>query len=51
MQDDVLQEVNGFQLKTTEDAKKAHEMLRNTSNLEVKVLRRGKVETLRYEIR
>ena len=51
MQDDVLQEVNGFQLKNAEDAKKAHETLRNASKLEVKVLRRGKVETLRYEIR
>jgi type II secretion system protein C len=51
MQDDVLQEVNGFQLKNAEDSKKAHETLRNASKLEVKLLRRGKVETLRYEIR
>lgn len=51
MQDDVLQEVNGFQLSNAEDTKKAHETLRNASKLEVKVLRRGKVETLRYEIR
>jgi type II secretion system protein C len=51
MQDDVLQAVNGFQLNNAEDAKKAHETLRNALKLEVKVLRRGKVETLRYEIR
>jgi len=51
MQDDVLQEVNGFSLKTAEDARKAHETLKNSTRFEVKVLRRGKVETLRYEIR
>jgi S1-C subfamily serine protease len=51
MQEDVLQEVNGFSLKTAEDARKAHETLKNSSRFEVKVLRRGKVETLRYEIR
>jgi type II secretory pathway component PulC len=49
--DDVLQEVNGHQLKTAEDTKKAADALKNTSTFEVKVLRRGKVETLRYEIR
>lgn len=51
MPDDVLQEVNGYQLKTSEDLKKAHDGLKNASRFEVKVLRRGKVETLRYEIR
>ncbi len=49
--DDVLQEVNGYQLKTADDAKKAHNALKDASKLEVKVLRGGKVETLRYEIR
>ena len=49
--DDVLQEVNGYELKTAEDTKKAHDALKNASKLEVKVLRQGKVETLRYEIR
>jgi type II secretion system protein C len=51
MPDDILQEVNGYQLKTSEDTKKAHDALRNASKFEVKLLRRGKVETLRYEIR
>ncbi len=49
--DDVLQEVNGYKLKTAEDTKKAHDALKNASTFEVKVLRQGKVETLRYEIR
>ena len=51
MPDDVLQEVNGFSVKTSEDMKKAHEALKNASTFEVKVLRKGKMETLRYEIR
>lgn len=51
MPDDLLQEVNGYNLKNAEDMKKAHETLKNASSFEVKVLRRGKVETLRYEIR
>ena len=49
--DDVLQEVNGYELKTAEDTKKAQDALKNSSKFEVKVLRQGKVETLRYEIR
>ena len=48
--DDVLQEVNGYELKTIEDTKKAHDALKNASKFEVKVFRQGKVETLRYEI-
>ena len=51
MPDDVLQEVNGYQLKTTEDTKKLQDALKNASKYDVKVLRQGKVETLRYEIR
>ncbi len=51
MPDDVLQEVNGLQLMSADDAKKAYESLRNASKLQVKVIRRGKVETLSYEIR
>jgi type II secretion system protein C len=51
MPGDVLQELNGYQLKTAEDTKKAHDALKNRSKFEVKVLRRGKMETLRYEIR
>jgi type II secretory pathway component PulC len=51
MTDDVLQEVNGYQLKTAEDTKKAQDALKSASRFEVKVLRQGKPETLRYEIR
>jgi type II secretion system protein C len=49
--DDVLQTVNGYELRTAEDTKKAQDALKNASKFEVKVLRQGKVETLRYEIR
>ncbi len=49
--DDVLQEVNGYQLKNAEETKKAQDALKNASRFELKVLRRGKMETLRYEIR
>ena len=49
--DDVVQEVNGHQLRTAEDTKNAHEALKNASKFEVKVLRQGKMESLRYEIR
>jgi type II secretory pathway component PulC len=51
MPDDVLQEVNGFSVKNSEDLKKAHEALKNASKFEIKVLRKSKMETLRYEIR
>jgi S1-C subfamily serine protease len=51
MPNDVLQEVNGYQLKTTEDTKKLQDALKNASKYDVKVLRQGKMETLRYEIR
>jgi len=51
MPDDVLQEVNGYQLKATEDTKKVQDALKNALKYDVKVLRQGKVETLRYEIR
>ena len=40
-----------MQLKTPEDTKKAQDALKNASRFEIKVLRQGKVETLRYEIR
>ncbi len=49
--DDVLQEINGHPLRTSEDAKRVNEALKHASTVELKVLRRGKVETLRYEIR
>lgn len=49
--EDVLQEVNGYALNTAEDTKKAGDALKNASTFDVKVLRQGKVETLRYEIR
>lgn len=49
--DDTLQEVNGHRLNSTEDMSKIYDDLKNAVAFEVKVLRRGKPETLRYEIR
>jgi type II secretion system protein C len=49
--DDVVQEVNGHQLRTAEDTKSAHEALKSATKFEIKVLRQGRMESLRYEIR
>jgi type II secretory pathway component PulC len=49
--DDTLQEVNGLKLSSSEDMNKVYEALKNATTFEVKVLRRGHSETLRYEIR
>jgi type II secretion system protein C len=49
---DTLQEVNGYRLSSSsDDMKKVYEALKNANKFEVKVLRGGKQETLRYEIR
>jgi type II secretion system protein C len=49
--DDTLQEVNGHKLNSSEDMNKVYEALKNETSFELRVLRRGKPETLRYEIR
>ena len=48
---DTLQEVNGHKLTSTEDMSTVYESLKNATDFEVKVLRGGKYETLRYQIR
>ena len=48
---DTLQEVNGHRLSSTADMNEIYESLKNATDFEVKVLRRGKSETLRYQIR
>ena len=48
---DTLQEVNGHRLNSSEDMNKIYEALKNATAFEVKVLRGGRTETLRYEIR
>jgi general secretion pathway protein C len=49
--DDTLQEVNGQKLSSAGDMNQVYDALKNATNFEVKVLRNGKSETLRYEIR
>jgi type II secretory pathway component PulC len=49
--DDTIQEVNGYKLNNAEDFRKAYDTLKNETRFEVRVLRKGRVETLRYEIR
>lgn len=49
--DDTLQEVNGHKLDSSENMNKVFEALKDATRFEVKVMRRGKPETLRYEIR
>jgi type II secretory pathway component PulC len=48
---DTLQEVNGFQLNSSQNLSKVYEALKNSTSFNIKVVRRGKLETLRYEIR
>jgi type II secretory pathway component PulC len=49
--DDTLQEVNGYKLNSSEDMNKVYDALKNSTQFSLKVLRRGRSETLRYEIR
>lgn len=49
--DDTLQEVNGYKLSSFEDMNKVYQALKDATHFNLKVLRRGKPETLRYEIR
>jgi type II secretory pathway component PulC len=48
---DTLQEVNGYKLNSSADMTKVYEALKNATSFEVRLMRRGKPETLRYEIR
>ena len=48
---DTLQEVNGQKLSSAADMNRVYETLKNATAFEVKVLRDGKSETLRYEIK
>ncbi len=49
--DDTLQDINGHRLNSSEDMSKVYDELKNATNFEVKILRGGQPETLRYEIR
>ena len=49
--DDTIQEINGHKLSASEDMNKVYDELKNVSTFEVRLLRRGRPETLRYEIR
>ncbi len=48
---DTLQEINGHRLDASEDISKVYNELKNETSFEVQVLRGGRPETLRYEIR
>ncbi len=48
---DTLQTVNGLKLGSKEDMNAVYESLKNSSDFEITVLRGGKTETLRYQIR
>jgi len=48
---DTLQEINGHRLDTSEDMNKVYNELKNETTFEVRLLRGGRPETLRYEIR
>jgi len=48
---DTLEEINGYQLNSSGDMNKIYDDLKNDTSFEVKLLRGGKQETLRYEIR
>ena len=49
--DDTLQEINGHKLNASEDMSKVYDELKNVTTFDVKLLRSGRSETLRYEIR
>jgi general secretion pathway protein C len=51
IRDDTLQEVNGHRLNSSQDMNKVYEALKGSTSFDVKILRKGKLETLRYEIR
>jgi type II secretory pathway component PulC len=48
---DIVQEVNGYSVKTSEDIKKAQGTFNSSNKFEVKVLRGGQTRTLYYEVK
>lgn len=48
---DIVQEVNGFRIRTSEDVKKATGTFNNANRFEVKVLRGNQPRTLYYEVK
>jgi type II secretory pathway component PulC len=48
---DIIQEVNGIPLSSSDDIKKAQEMYKNSGKFEVKILRGNQTKMLYYEIR
>jgi type II secretory pathway component PulC len=48
---DILQEVNGRKLKTSDDLKNAQDAFKNASRFEVKVLRKNQAKMLYYEVK
>jgi S1-C subfamily serine protease len=48
---DTIREVNGHKLSSTEDTSGVYEAVKDATSFEVKILRKGKPKTLRYEIR
>lgn len=51
MADDTLREVNGHEVKTPDDLQRAYENIHNSTRFDIKVLRKGRTETLQYAIR
>lgn len=49
--DDIIQEVNGLALRSSDDIKKAQQAFKNSGRFEVKVLRGNQSKMLYYEIR
>ncbi len=48
---DILKEVNGVRILTADDVNRAYEQFKNDTKFKVKVMRRGVLKTLLYEIR
>jgi S1-C subfamily serine protease len=50
LKDDIIQEVNGLKLVSSEDIKQAEERFKDSTDFKVKIIRKGRVRNLYYAI-
>jgi S1-C subfamily serine protease len=51
LKNDIIQEVNGLKLVSSDDIKQAEERFKDSADFRVKIIRKGRVGNLYYEIR
>jgi type II secretory pathway component PulC len=51
LKNDIVQEVNGFKLVSADDVNQAQERFKDATDLEVRIIRKGRARTLYYAVR